>query len=183
MRITAGTYRNRTLKTPSSDTIRPASDKVRQAVFNMLVSYDLPRDSYVIDGFCGTGSYGLEAISRGAKNCIFIDQDRTARTLCEANIETLGCADQSTFIGKNMMTLTSPPASLPPANLVFLDPPYGKDLLPRAIVPLLTHDWAAEDALFVIEHGKNEVFSTPYLNIIKEKQYGDVTIKFYMRQI
>jgi len=181
MRITAGTYRNRRLKTPKSMDIRPATDKVRQAVFNMLLAYDLPVDAHVIDGFCGTGSYGLEALSRGAATCTFIDQGREAIAICHDNIRALSCDDQSTVIAKNITALRARPDKDPSADLIFLDPPYGKNLLSPAIDALLSGNWASEKTVFVIEHGKKDTFTHPALTLEKERLYGDICIKIMQK--
>jgi len=92
MRITAGSAKNRRLISPENDSVRPASDKVRQAVFNILQSYGLPVDAVVLDLFCGTGAYGLESLSRGAKSCLFVDIDTS---YAAENINALGFETKS----------------------------------------------------------------------------------------
>src|SRR4051812_47392489 len=85
MRITAGPWRGRHLEVPGGNAVRPTSDKVRQAIFNILLAHGHPQDSFVLDAFCGTGALGLEALSRGAAHCFFMDSSKKSLAAAECN--------------------------------------------------------------------------------------------------
>ena len=129
MRITGGLHRSRKLETPKNDAVRPTSDKVRQALFNMLNSRGLVRDAVVLDAFCGTGALGLEALSQGAARAIFIDKAKSSTDLCHQNIETLNVGDQSCVLLQDSAKIKLRPDGIPHVELVFLDPPYRKGLV------------------------------------------------------
>ena len=176
MRITGGIHRSRKLETPKGDAVRPTSDKVRQAVFNMLNSRGVVQDAVVIDAFCGTGALGLEALSQGAAQCTFFDKDKNSIQLCKINISALGEEERSVVMFQDSTKLKQRPEAVAQVNLVFLDPPYNKNLLPLAIQSLLDNHWLSDDAFFVIETSKNEKFSSENVEIINEKIYGDTKI-------
>lgn len=176
MRITGGIHRSRKLNTPSNDAVRPTSDKVRQALFNMLNSRGVVRDSVVIDGFCGTGALGLEALSRGAVHCIFIDKARLSVDLTRQNIDLLNVQSQSTVMPQDSTKLTIRPDGQAKANLVFLDPPYNKGLVEQSLSALQSGDWLVDNAFIVIEMGKDEVLDCPNFIIEAQKTYGDTQI-------
>lgn len=150
MRITGGQYRGRLLQSPKDSTIRPTSDKVRLALFNMLESRGLVRDAAVLDAFCGTGALGLEALSRGAFCCTFMDKNGGSLSLAKANFAALKMDAKESFVLKDA---AAPGAygGENPANLLFLDPPYHKNLLQQSIPALLAGGWAAPDATWVLE--------------------------------
>src|SRR5579871_5952285 len=98
MRITAGQWRGRKLAVPEGTAVRPTSDKVRQAIFNILLAHGLPRRAVVLDGFCGTGALGLEALSRGAAHATFIDKSRESLAFCRRNIAAVKAQEQCTIL-------------------------------------------------------------------------------------
>jgi 16S rRNA (guanine966-N2)-methyltransferase len=151
MRLTGGQFRGRILQVPKGDAVRPATDKVRQAVFNSLLGRMDLDGAHVMDGFCGSGSYGLEALSRGAQSCFFIDKDRTSLSFCKKNIEQLGVQDKCQVMQKDV--LSAPPRSedQPLIDLLFLDPPYHKGLLLPAFEHVCKAGWLSPDAVCVLE--------------------------------
>lgn len=178
MRITGGQLRGRVLNSPDSMVIRPTSDKVRQAIFNMLESRGGVRDSVVLDAFCGTGSLGLEALSRGAKQAIFTDNDSKSLALAKKNAETLVQKQNCFFYKMNASIPKERPSECLPANLLFCDPPYNKNLAEEAIPNLLAKGWLAKNALMVVETEKN-YFGEPLPGLsqrLQEKIYGDTKI-------
>lgn len=176
MRITGGLHRSRKLETPKGNAVRPTSDKVRQAVFNMLNSRGVVQDAVVLDAFCGTGALGLEALSQGAQFCSFFDVSRESVALCKFNIAALKEEEKSRVMIGDVTKAKPRPADMMPATLVFLDPPYHKNLVPQAIQSLADNNWLSEDAFFVIETAKDEVLQMPLLDIQAEKIYGDTKI-------
>lgn len=176
MRITGGIHRSRKLDTPKNDLVRPTSDKVRQAVFNMLNARGLVQDLIVIDAFCGTGALGLEALSQGASYCTFFDLNKTSFELCKGNIQALKEEKRSNLILKNATNLPENLEKAIKADLVFLDPPYNKDLVPQAIASLQSNNWLSKNCFFVIEMAKPENLFCNMIDIENEKIYGDTKI-------
>lgn len=164
MRVTGGQARGRILKVPDIQAVRPTTDKMRQMLFNMLAhsvwaaqtGFELP-GAHVLDGFCGTGALGIEALSRGAADCVFVDSDRHVVQAAQANVKTCGFEAQTRFLMKTCQTLGSCPKEIPPRNLVLLDPPYRKDLVEPSISALAQGGWLAPDALVIAETEKNWV--------------------------
>lgn len=176
MRITGGTHRSRKLETPKSDAVRPTSDKVRQAIFNMLHSRGVVHDAIIIDAFCGTGALGLEALSQGAAHCTFLDKDKKSIALCKANVTALGEDERSNIIFQDSTKMKPCPDNIETASLVFLDPPYQKNLVPMALQSMHENNWLSEDCFFVIETAKNEDIFSDLIQIENEKIYGDTKI-------
>lgn len=177
MRITGGHYRGRKLIVPKGRDIRPTSDKVRQAVFNILLQYKLPRGAHVLDLFCGTGALGLEALSRGAEFCTFIDKSRESLHCCQQNIKALDVEAQCKIMNKNGENTSEKPANMIPVNLAFIDPPYRQSLVLPALESLVKNGWLAVNALCVIECEKDVQLYVPEIfTLIKRKTYGDTQI-------
>ena len=142
MRITGGTLRGRNLAAPSDMEVRPTSDKVRQAIFNILLHNDFGTGftlerARVADLFAGTGALGLEALSHGARFCLFVDDSAESRALIRTNVEAFGLTGV-TKIWRRDATDMGPLAAGAggPFDLVFLDPPYRKNLLAPALASL-----------------------------------------------
>jgi len=156
MRIIAGAWRGRVLNGPAGTT-RPTADRVRQALFDMLMhapwgGRTVMDNAEVLDLFAGTGALGLEALSRGAKHATFVETDRAALAVLRGNIAVCRAAASATVTAADALTLR--PGK--PASLVFLDPPYGKDLIPKAMAQLRLAGRLAPGALAVAETGREE---------------------------
>ena len=175
MRITGGLYRGRVLEAPKGRDIRPTSDKVRLAVFNMLNGRGLVRDAVVMDVFCGTGALGIEALSWGAAEVLFIDKARESLDLCKKNCTTLKIGNAS-FLLKDSAKLGPRPATQPAATLVFLDPPYRKDMVQQSLSALKEGRWMADEACLVIETESSFDESLIDADILLSKNYGDTKI-------
>lgn len=135
--------------------LRPTSDRVRESIFNLLVNAGLagPLDDLrVLDLFAGTGALGLEALSRGAAHASFVERGAKALTILRANVARMQAEDHATILRRDA-TRPGPPAG-PPADLVFLDPPYGRGLGERALVAALAEGWIAPGARIVWEEGR-----------------------------
>lgn len=176
MRITAGLYKGRKFETPKGRDVRPTSDKIRAAIFNALNSRGLLLDAIVMDAFCGTGALGLEALSRGAARCIFVDKVRTSIALCQANIENLGALDKSKIILSDAAKVKIEDGVM--IDLVFLDPPYNKNLIPPVIENLGAQNCLSDDVFFVLETDKKEEIDSDFITVETEKIYGDTKITF-----
>lgn len=177
MRIITGIYRGRRLMSPKDLSVRPTSDKVKEAIFSMIFE-DIP-DSIVVDMFAGTGSLGLEALSRGAKYCYFIDNDRDSVRMIKENIAHCGAENESTLlVGDFKYNMTKINEAI---DLVFLDPPYGGKSLEEALEKIGEGGFMAEEGLVVTEHGPENIMpdSIGILTKIKEKKYGSVYVTIY----
>ena len=173
MRIVAGTYGGRRLEVPKGRDIRPTSDKVRGAIFNALTSRGMVQSARVLDCFCGTGALGLEALSRGASHCTFVDSAPESLKLTKINAAALD-AKAADFILKDA-------GKLPPApqgyTLLFLDPPYNKDLILPTLAHLDKQGWIAPGAMIVIEAEKNFTAALPApFTLLDERTYGDTKV-------
>jgi 16S rRNA (guanine966-N2)-methyltransferase len=151
---------------------------VRQALFDML--WHAPwagrarlEDAEVLDDFAGTGALGLEALSRGAAHATFIEQDRAALAVLRANVAMLGEAARCRVLAGDAC---APPPAPQPAGLVFLDPPYGQGLLPRAVAALRAAGWVAADALLVAEGGAAEEIALPEAELLDARVHGAARI-------
>jgi len=178
MRIVAGIWRGRVVQAPPGDTTRPTADRVRQALFDMLLhapwgGHDAIEGARVLDVFAGTGALGLEALSRGAAFATFIEQDRAALATLRANIATLRAADRSAVLAGDALTM--PDGA--PCSLVFLDPPYGADLVPRALAHLAGRGWIAPGALIVAETARAE--PPMHADLLAERVHGAARINIW----
>ena len=176
MRIVAGTHRGRILKTPAGSDIRPTSDKVRQALFNTLNSRGAVVDAVVLDAFCGTGALGLEAISQGAKSAIFTDTSTASLELARSNAALLREEGNCSFLLKDATNPGQRPAMIPQATLLFLDPPYRKNLVPLSLKALQENNWLAPDCIVIAEAEKNDDLSLLPGTILTEKSYGETKV-------
>jgi 16S rRNA (guanine966-N2)-methyltransferase len=156
MRIIAGRWKGRAFVAPPGLATRPTSDRARQAIFDQLwhapwAGRAVVENAAVLDGFAGTGAMGLEALSRGAARAFFMEQDRAALAALRANIAGCKAGDTCRVIAGDV---TAPPIAAAPCTLVFLDPPYGKGLVPRALAALQAKGWIAPGALIIAETGR-----------------------------
>jgi 16S rRNA (guanine966-N2)-methyltransferase len=178
MRIVAGTWRGRTLIAPPGSQTRPTADRVRQALFDMLLhapwaGRDALKDAQVLDVFAGTGALGLEALSRGAAHATFIEQDRTALAALRANIAALRAEPRCAILPID--ALAAPHGQT--CSVIFLDPPYGNDLVPRALAHLRATNWIAPAALIIAETGRDEPPPTP--TPLAERIHGAARISIW----
>lgn len=160
MRVVGGRLRGRSIASPASREIRPTADRLREALFNILMhAYGDPvTEERVLDLFAGTGALGIEAISRGASFALFVDNGAEARALLRQNVEALGLGGV-TKVYRRDATKLGPVHPLEPFSLVFLDPPYGKGLAEQALTSLRDGGWLARQALLVVEEASSAKFS------------------------
>ena len=157
MRIVAGEWRGRNLVAPEGDTTRPTADRTRETLFSMLVSrLGTFEELKVADLFAGSGALGLEALSRGAAHCLFVDQDAAAIRAIRKNIANLKAQDRSDVRGCSAMALGAAKA---PLDLVLLDPPYGTGAGSVAIDKLRRLGWIGEQTWISLETGRDETVS------------------------
>jgi 16S rRNA (guanine(966)-N(2))-methyltransferase RsmD len=179
VRIIAGAYKGRRLA-PVKGRTRPTSAMVREAIFNIVGPAVV--EAQVLDLFAGTGALGLEALSRGAKEAVFVEGHPAALAVLHRNINTLGVALQTQVAPLPVMAALKRLARQGRRfSLIFLDPPYGQELLPAALVALATSGLLAAGAMVVAEMGaRQEVLALPdFLDFMTTRRYGDTQVAFW----
>lgn len=178
MRIIAGNFRGRTLaavgKGDPAAHLRPTTDRTRESLFNILMGGrfgDPVTDARVLDLFAGTGALGLEALSRGATSVTFVEQGRKALSLLTQNIALCQAGPDTRILRTDATRL--PPGT--PHDLVFLDPPYGKELGEKALASAIAQGWIAPEALVVWEESAS-ISAPEGLSELDARRYGDTTI-------
>ncbi len=186
MRVIAGSARGRTLHAPPSGAeTRPTTDKVREALFNVLGPI---HDCAVMDLFAGTGALGIEALSRGARSCLFVDASEKVCATIRRNVDECGFSERSRVLARDVRRVTdkAPESMGAPFDLVLIDPPYAHGLEQLAIEAIVrTRGWLAEGATVVIERATRDAI--PWSASVRdafeqepyEKEYGDTTLVFW----
>lgn len=181
MRVVAGRFRGRALVAPDDISIRPTSDRVRESVFNILMHgiKDFTLDgTRVIDLFAGTGALGIEAVSRGAAYCLFVEEAAEARALIRRNVETFGLTGETRIFRRDATDL-GPAGNMEPYGLAFLDPPYGKGLGEKALAGLADGNWLKPGAVCVLEEKAGASIALPQrLQQIDARSWGDTEVRF-----
>jgi 16S rRNA (guanine966-N2)-methyltransferase len=180
MRVVGGRLKGRSLASPSSRDTRPTADRLRESVFNILIhAYDDPIEgARVLDLFAGTGTLGIEAISRGAAFALFVDNGTEARALLRNNIEALGLGGVTKVFRRDATNL-GPAHPVEPFSLAFLDPPYAKGLAEKALASLRDGGWLSPGALLVVEEAKAAAFAPPGgFEELERRAYDDTEFVF-----
>jgi 16S rRNA (guanine966-N2)-methyltransferase len=178
MRIVAGAWRGRTLIAPPGTETRPTADRVRQALFDMLMhapwaGRSAMEGASVLDVFAGTGALGLEALSRGAASAVFVERSRPALAALRANIEACHATDRCEVLAVDALTVPVGKRS----DIVFLDPPYQQDLVCRALARLRSVGRVGPGSLIVAETGRDE----PALEVepLAERTHGAARVTIW----
>jgi 16S rRNA (guanine966-N2)-methyltransferase len=185
MRIVGGRFRGRALAAPGAQGggaahLRPTSDRVRESIFNLLAHAGYadpppPEGARVLDLFAGVGALGLEALSRGAACCVFVDDHGPSRALIRRNVETLGVIGETRIYRRDAPRLG--PCRGAPYDLVFLDPPYRRGLAAAALASAAGGGWLAPGALAVVETAADEAFAAPEgFAALDERRYGETQV-------
>lgn len=183
MRIIGGAFRGRRLasvgKGDAAAHLRPTSDRVRESLFNVLMSRfaDRVEGASVLDFFAGTGALALEALSRGAERAVFVENGRIAQRILRQNIELCGVEACTRVLSRDVRKL-GPSDTV--HDLIFLDPPYGKGLGEAALQRTMADGWIAAGALIVWEEG-GDVTMPEGLTLLDERSYGDTVIRILER--
>lgn len=180
MRIVGGEFGGRPLATPRTQAIRPTSDRARQAVFNVIAHNfaEALEGTRVLDLFAGTGALGLEALSRGAAQGLFIEESAEGRGLLRENVEAFGLQGRAKIFRRDATRMGNV-GTIQPFDLVFADPPYGRALAEAALASALAGGWLVPGALVVVE----EASATPFepvagLALLERRSWGDTTVAF-----
>lgn len=179
MRIVGGSFKGRRLATPNSDRIRPTTDRTRESLFNILSHKIEFEDARVIDLFAGTGALGLEAVSRGAKYALFVEESSEGRGVLRSNIETFGLQGASK-VWRRDATKLGPIGQMSKFDIAFMDPPYGKGLGEGALEALRTGDWLTHDATIIVEESKGNLPHNPQgFELLDERSFGETQIGIF----
>ncbi|WP_341755806.1 16S rRNA (guanine(966)-N(2))-methyltransferase RsmD [Candidatus Tisiphia endosymbiont of Ptychoptera albimana] len=176
IRIIAGKHKNRIIPTLKNSNYRPSTGKIREAIFSILTSGEFidcrlfNNESKVLDLFAGTGSLAFESCSRGAGAVTLVDINANYLQAAKEFASKIGKLDKMTFLNINAIALPKCKNSF---DLIFIDPPYGHNLVSKAVNALKKGQWLKDGSIIVVELAKNEDFSNDSLQLIKEKIYGD----------
>ena len=180
MRIIAGTLRGRNLKSPKGSDVRPTTDKVREAVFDILYQFSKP-EYVAFDVFAGSGSMGIEAISRGASKVFFSDSSRESLALVRENINICGVGDKAVLLSgdylRNIMRVREK------VDVFFLDPPYANGYILPALKAIDEADNVSEDGIVICEHNFRDKLPEKIYGFtqVKSRRYGAIGLTFYQR--
>lgn len=183
MRIISGDHKGRRLFSIRGMATRPTSDRVREALFNILGTK--PDGAQVLDLYAGTGALGIEALSRGANHAVFVDRSGQALTILRKNIAQCNLGESSRIlqwdITKNLNCLKPYPQTF---DLVFMDPPYHKHFVPLSLSHLSTSQCLKTTAMVVAEHETGETLeaTSSGFQLERTRHYGQTTLSFFLQQ-
>lgn len=176
MRVTGGTGKGRTLKVPAGLRVRPTSDKVKQALFNILGKK--VANAVFLDLYAGAGGIGIEALSLGARRVVFVDASRDSLSAVKQNIEQTGFDDRAQIVLSRAELFLKKPSG--PYDIVFLDPPYAEEMHPLLEL-IASTGFLDQDSIVIAEHFKKQPSpqSAGRLSLYREARYGDTVLAFY----
>ncbi|HEX8193289.1 MAG TPA: 16S rRNA (guanine(966)-N(2))-methyltransferase RsmD [Allosphingosinicella sp.] len=179
MRIISGAWRGRALFGPEGQDTRPTSDRAREGLFSMLASrLGSFEDLQVADLFAGTGALGLEALSRGAARCTFVERETQALKVLKRNIDKMGAGDRVEVRAQAAEKVALP---LAPCDLVMMDPPYKTGLAQKALDRIAAPGWLAPGAWVSIELSGEDIVLPEGLTLDTERRFGKATIMLLRR--
>lgn len=184
MRIVGGEFRGRTLATPKSSAIRPTIDRTRESLFNIIghVYPEAIEGARVIDLFAGTGAVGLEALSRGCRSALFVENSVEGRGLLWENIEQFGLHGRARILRRDATKLGGV-GTIEPFHFLFADPPYGQGLVEAALGAAHDGGWLLPGALVVVEERADVTLSVdPIFSLLEQRLFGDTKMHFFRYQ-
>lgn len=183
MRVSGGIFRGRKLKVPKGVSIRPTSDIVKEAIFNIIHKDVEERD--VLDLFAGSGALGIEALSRGAKSCVFVDNSLISINTIKKNLQKLNLNNKNIEILKIDVfeAITSLQKEEKRFDIIFFDPPYKKGLIGKALILLTNYDICKDNSFIIAEHSCREEVSDRkgIFSLYKKKRYGDTIVSIFKK--
>ena len=187
MKVIAGKHKGRKINIIVDKTIRPTRPMVREAIFSILSSgefvdiqgNDIIEGATMLDIFSGSGSFSMEALSRGASSVLLIDKDRKHLNLAKENIESINELEKAQFICADIERLYPPAGG--PVDLVFIDPPYAKNMVEKSIQTLKSNNWLKAGTVIVVETAyKDKIEQPEYLDLVISREYGHTKISIYL---
>lgn len=182
MRIVSGKLRGRNIATPTGRNTRPTSDQTRESIFNILThtKWAPPLDGAIVaDIFAGSGALGLEAISRGAAFCLFVETEPKARGAIRENIDKMGLFGVTRLHRRDATKLKIAPGNLRgPFTHIFMDPPYNKGLWRPVLRKLRDQDLIADDGIIILEESKDAEIEVRSFDVLADKTWGAARVLF-----
>lgn len=180
MRVISGSARGLKLKSPKGMDVRPTTDRVKESLFNIISNHIL--DSFILDLFSGTGSLGIEALSRGAQRCTFVDSSRDSIEIIKDNLKNTKFIDKSEVIFSDTISaINKLGVKRDKFDIIFMDPPYLKNLIVPVLKEIIKRELLEEDGIIIIEHDTKDIIpdNVDNLNKYREKKYGNTTLSFF----
>ena len=172
MRVVAGSLRGRPIVAPGGTATRPTTDRVREAMFNALESLGAIDEAVAVDLFAGSGALGIEALSRGARRCTFVERDRDALRAIRTNVDKLGIGDRSSVVTGDVLSSVG---SMRGVDLVLIDPPYGFDAWDRLLAALVPA--TSPESVVVLESDRQVELPAGW-DDVRTKRYGRTWVTF-----
>ena len=172
MRVVAGSLRGRPIVAPGGTATRPTTDRVREAMFNALESLGAIDEAVTVDLFAGSGALGIEALSRGARRCTFVERDRDALRAIRTNVDKLGIGDRSSVVTGDVLSSVG---SMRGVDLVLIDPPYGFDAWDRLLAALVPA--TSSESVVVLESDRQVELPAGW-DDVRTKRYGRTWVTF-----
>ena len=176
MRIITGTLKGRRIQVPGNLDVRPTTDRTKEGLFSTIESWKYIRDSMVLDLFAGSGNLGFEALSRGARSALFIDEDRRNTAFIESLAEDFEISDRVRTVTADVRQFLEGPAV--PYDFIFADPPYNYSHLEEVVRMVIDRGWLKENGWMIAEHNTYYDFRD-HPNSIMEKEYGRSLVSFF----
>lgn len=180
MRVISGKARGLKLDSPKNNDVRPTTDRVKESLFNIINSYII--DSEVLDLFAGTGSLGVECLSRGARSCVFVDLKKESLDIVKSNIKKARVEDKSIVLKDDFKNaINSLKIKNKTFDIIFMDPPYYENLFEDCLLSISKNNILKEDGIIVVEHDTKEILNENIndLEKFRYKKYGNTTLSFY----
>lgn len=178
MRIITGKFKGRILTSLPDNSVRPATDRVKTTIFNVLQSRLRMNGAHVLDLFAGCGSLGLEALSRGAADVVFVDSRRAVLETIERNAEALDCIDSCILVQTDASIFVE--RTDEKFDLIFADPPYAHEAISDIPPRIFQRQLISNDGFLIIEHSKRTTFDpSPLYRIAVEKDFGNTRVTFF----
>jgi 16S rRNA (guanine(966)-N(2))-methyltransferase RsmD len=182
MRVITGSAKGRRLITPKDNRIRPTSDRIKEALFSMIGGKVV--NSYFLDGFAGTGNIGIEALSRGARKCYFVENHRESLSIIKENLTNTKLLDRSELVYKNFTNGIKQISSFhEKIDIIFLDPPYIKGFIQPALLAIVESYVLNTSGIIIIEHSKKDIIEEQDgLICYRQQKYGNTVLSFYEQE-
>lgn len=185
MRVVGGTCRGRRLVHFRGRSIRPTTDRVREAIFDTLLALfpkTLLPSSQVLDLFAGSGALGIEALSRGAGKAVFVERDRRAGEIIRKNLDRCGLTERAVIVATDVKrALSRLSGEGRRFDLIFLDPPYGRGLVEETLRSIGKEGLISDGGVIVAEHSRREIPEGPPFRLEKRAVYGDTVVSYYTK--
>ena len=181
MRVISGKYKGRTIECPKGNRIRPTSDMVRSAVYNILNNFVDWENANLLDVFCGTGAFGIEALSRGAKFVGFIDNHRESVEFTKKNLQRIH-TENNTYVYS--YDATQLPKADRAYDVIFIDPPYNSGLIGKVLNGLKNGGWINAGARIILEESdKENVGAMPGFKVVNDRRYGNTKLYILEQEV